>query len=96
VPYTRGAEVSRPFAAIVDEAKALVDAGAREITLLGQNVNAWVGDEPGQANALKILGHRGSFPATLHFLEPFDPAACADRKAIAAEARKRIATAMAP
>ena len=41
VPYTRGAEVSRPFTAIVDEAKALVDAGAREITLLGQNVNAW-------------------------------------------------------
>jgi len=41
VPYTRGAEVSRPFGAIVDEAKALVDAGAREITLLGQNVNGW-------------------------------------------------------
>ncbi|MBX9814572.1 MAG: tRNA (N6-isopentenyl adenosine(37)-C2)-methylthiotransferase MiaB, partial [Sphingomonas sp.] len=41
VPYTRGAEVSRPFAAILDEAKALIDAGAREITLLGQNVNAW-------------------------------------------------------
>ncbi|WP_375182562.1 radical SAM protein, partial [Sphingomonas adhaesiva] len=41
VPYTRGAEVSRPFVAIVDEATALVDAGAREITLLGQNVNAW-------------------------------------------------------
>lgn len=56
---------------------------------------AWVGDEPGQANALKILGHRGSFAATLHFLEPFDPAACADRKAIAAESRKRIAAAMA-
>lgn len=44
VPYTRGAEVSRPFAAILDEAKALVDAGAREITLLGQNVNAWDDD----------------------------------------------------
>lgn len=41
VPYTRGAEVSRPWDAVVDEAKALVDAGAREITLLGQNVNAW-------------------------------------------------------
>jgi tRNA-2-methylthio-N6-dimethylallyladenosine synthase len=45
VPYTRGAEVSRPFAAIVDEAKALVDAGAREITLLGQNVNAWADED---------------------------------------------------
>ncbi|PJI88331.1 tRNA-2-methylthio-N6-dimethylallyladenosine synthase [Sphingomonas koreensis] len=44
VPYTRGAEVSRPFDAIIDEAKSLVDAGAREITLLGQNVNAWDDD----------------------------------------------------
>src|SRR4051812_47148956 len=35
VPYTRGAEVSRPWAALLDEARALVDAGAREITLLG-------------------------------------------------------------
>ena len=41
VPYTRGAEISRPFNDLVDEAKRLVDAGAREITLLGQNVNAW-------------------------------------------------------
>jgi tRNA-2-methylthio-N6-dimethylallyladenosine synthase len=47
VPYTRGAEVSRPFAAILDEARALVDAGAREIILLGQNVNAWR-DEDGR------------------------------------------------
>ncbi len=41
VPYTRGAEVSRPFDAIMAEARALIDGGAREITLLGQNVNAW-------------------------------------------------------
>jgi tRNA-2-methylthio-N6-dimethylallyladenosine synthase len=43
VPYTRGAEVSRSREAILDEAKALVEMGAREITLLGQNVNAWGG-----------------------------------------------------
>ncbi len=41
VPYTRGAEISRSFDAIVDEARGLIDAGAVEITLLGQNVNAW-------------------------------------------------------
>ncbi len=43
VPYTRGAEQSRSAAAIVREARLLVGQGAREITLLGQNVNAWHG-----------------------------------------------------
>ena len=43
VPYTRGAEISRPHADLIEEAKRLVEAGAREITLLGQNVNAWTG-----------------------------------------------------
>lgn len=44
VPYTRGAEVSRPLHQIIDEARRLADAGVREITLLGQNVNAWHGE----------------------------------------------------
>ena len=46
VPYTRGAEVSRPVAEIVAEAERLADAGVRELTLLGQNVNAWHGEGP--------------------------------------------------
>ncbi len=56
VPYTRGAEISRPWGEIVDEARALIDAGAREITLLGQNVNAWSGeDHAGAAQGLDGL-----------------------------------------
>ncbi len=46
VPYTRGSEVSRPLAQIVSEAQKLVDSGVRELTLLGQNVNAWHGTGP--------------------------------------------------
>ncbi|PHR23403.1 MAG: tRNA (N6-isopentenyl adenosine(37)-C2)-methylthiotransferase MiaB [Hoeflea sp.] len=43
VPYTRGAEVSRPVDRILGEAERLASAGVREVTLLGQNVNAWHG-----------------------------------------------------
>ncbi|MEP2179518.1 MAG: tRNA (N6-isopentenyl adenosine(37)-C2)-methylthiotransferase MiaB [Marinomonas sp.] len=56
VPYTRGAEISRPFSDLVAEAQILVDAGAREITLLGQNVSAWSGeDDKGQTIGLAGL-----------------------------------------
>jgi tRNA-2-methylthio-N6-dimethylallyladenosine synthase len=46
VPYTRGAELSRPVANIIEEATKLADAGVREITLIGQNVNAYHGQGP--------------------------------------------------
>jgi tRNA-2-methylthio-N6-dimethylallyladenosine synthase len=46
VPYTRGAEVSRPAARVLEEAAGLVERGVREITLLGQNVNAYHGEGP--------------------------------------------------
>ena len=46
VPYTRGAEFSRPAGSILDEARRLIAGGAREITLLGQNVNAYHGAGP--------------------------------------------------
>jgi len=55
VPYTRGAEVSRPAERILREARELVDAGVREITLLGQNVNAYHGHEGGLAGLIWAL-----------------------------------------
>jgi tRNA-2-methylthio-N6-dimethylallyladenosine synthase len=59
VPYTRGAEVSRPVAKIVAEVERLADAGVRELTLIGQNVNAYHGEGPdGRPWPLGRLLHR--------------------------------------
>ncbi len=55
VPYTRGAEYSRPPTKILSEAMRLASAGVREITLLGQNVNAYHGDEGGRVWSLARL-----------------------------------------
>lgn len=55
VPYTRGAEFSRPVEAVLKEARQLVAAGAAEITLLGQNVNAYHGDDDGLAGLIRKL-----------------------------------------
>jgi len=55
---------------------------------------AWVGDESFGANALRLLGRRGHFAVTLHFLEPLSHADFADRKAIAAHSRAEIAAAL--
>lgn len=52
VPYTRGAEYSRPASQIIEEAKRLIDQGALEIVLLGQNVNAYHGENTSFADLL--------------------------------------------
>ena len=64
VPYTRGAEMSRPVARIVDEVKQLADNGVREITLIGQNVNAYHGEGPdGRSWSLgQLLYHLAALP----------------------------------
>jgi tRNA-2-methylthio-N6-dimethylallyladenosine synthase len=59
VPYTRGAEVSRPVGQIVAEVERLADAGVREVTLIGQNVNAFHGEgEDGAPSSLGMLLRR--------------------------------------
>ena len=55
VPYTRGAEISRPLSDIVAEARALAEAGAREVVLLGQNVNAWSEGDRGFVDLIREI-----------------------------------------
>jgi tRNA-2-methylthio-N6-dimethylallyladenosine synthase len=62
VPYTRGAEVSRPAARILDEIARLAEAGAREFTLIGQNVNAY---RDGEIGLGRLLGHAARLPGVL-------------------------------
>jgi tRNA-2-methylthio-N6-dimethylallyladenosine synthase len=63
VPYTRGAEASRPAASVIAEARRLAAAGAREITLLGQNVNAYHGEGPdGAWNLARLLTALAAIP----------------------------------
>ena len=58
VPYTRGAEFSRPVDRILDDVRNLAEAGVREVTLIGQNVNAYHGEGPGGVWTLGRLLHR--------------------------------------
>ncbi len=65
VPYTRGEEVSRPFEDVLVEVAGLADQGVKEITLLGQNVNAWrapMGDSSGVADFATLLEYVSDIP----------------------------------
>src|SRR3954469_14609811 len=63
VPYTRGEEVSRPFDDVVQEVAVLCGQGVKEVTLLGQNVNAWLG---------QIGGERADFRELLHYVSEIE------------------------
>ena len=55
---------------------------------------AWVGEETGWESAWRAFTRPGSYAVDVHFLEPFDPGALADRKAVCALARNRLADAL--
>src|SRR3974377_1337964 len=67
VPYTRGAEVSRPVRKIIGDVERLAESGVREITLIGQNVNAYHGEGPdGRTWSLgRLLTHLAAIPGVV-------------------------------
>jgi tRNA-2-methylthio-N6-dimethylallyladenosine synthase len=67
VPYTRGEEVSRPFADVIAEIATLAQQGVKEVTLLGQNVNAWRGEINGADGA-----QRADFAELLRYVAEID------------------------
>ena len=67
VPYTRGEEVSRPFADVIAEIAMLAEQGVKEVTLLGQNVNAWRGEISGAEDA-----RRADFAELLRYVAEID------------------------
>jgi tRNA-2-methylthio-N6-dimethylallyladenosine synthase len=70
VPYTRGEEVSRPFADVIAEIAVLAEQGVKEVTLLGQNVNAWRGEISGYAPAGGA--RRADFAELLRYVAEID------------------------
>jgi tRNA A37 methylthiotransferase MiaB len=75
VPYTRGEEVSRPCDDILFEIAQLAAQGVREVNLLGQNVNAWRGENydgttGSFADLLRLARHRRHRPHSLHHQPP--------------------------
>ncbi|MFZ2309019.1 MAG: tRNA (N6-isopentenyl adenosine(37)-C2)-methylthiotransferase MiaB [Rhodoferax sp.] len=68
VPYTRGTEINRPFEDVLVEVAGLADQGVKEITLLGQNVNAWRGRMSSNASVAGDTGEQADFATLLEYV----------------------------
>jgi len=79
VPHVRGREVSKPLPRVLDEVRALVAAGVREVTLLGQNVNAWGRTRPAARGSRTCCGASRRCPGWPPALRHVPPADADDR-----------------